>query len=469
MRLVIIGAGPTGLGAAIRWQELTGDPCLVLESGDRVGGLATSYTDENGFTWDLGSHLQFSHYEYFDRVLQNSIPEESWNKRTRSTWIWFDGQFIPYPFQLNLHRLRPAKRWECVEGLLDRPLPDDSSFAAWSESVFGREITRIFMRPYNEKLWACPMEQMSAEWISERVAVPELRQVLQSICQDEDHTTWGPNSTFRYPKEGGTGFVWKSVAKRLSADTIRLNTPVVSINSDTKTLTTRGGEQFSYDTLLSTIPMTALSKIVGSPFENILSGLRSTQTHIVGIGLKGRPPESLQGQCWSYFPQHDVPFYRMTVLSNLSERCVPGPEPHWSLMLEVSERNGVIQKDDLAREVIQCLQELKLVNDSDICSIWDRRLKHGYPVPTVDRDRILAPVHHWLEQRDIYSRGRFGAWKYEVSNQDHSFMQGVELIDRLRFGTAEPTHSSPNFVNSRFNAAPVSQPAQPVAQYEGGS
>jgi hypothetical protein len=60
-----------------------------------------------------------------------------------------------------------------------------------------------------------------------------------------------------------------------------------------------------------------------------------------------------------------------------------------------------------------------------------------------------------LEPRGIFSRGRFGCWKYEIGNQDLSLRQGVELVDRWMDGTDEgvpnPRHRSSGEKNSPWD------------------
>ena len=48
---------------------------------------------------------------------------------------------------------------------------------------------------------------------------------------------------------------------------------------------------------------------------------------------------------------------------------------------------------------------------------------------------MLAEALPWLREQKIWSRGRFGSYKYEVGNQDHSLMLGVECADNVLFGT----------------------------------
>ena len=69
VKYLIIGAGPTGLGAAYRLKELGENDFLVLEAEAYAGGLAASFKDNAGFTWDVGGHVVFSHYAYFDQLV----------------------------------------------------------------------------------------------------------------------------------------------------------------------------------------------------------------------------------------------------------------------------------------------------------------------------------------------------------------------------------------------------------------
>ena len=87
------------------------------------------------------------------------------------------------------------------------------------------------------------------------------------------------------------------------------------------------------------------------------------------------------------------------------------------------------------------LRACRMIDDSHtIVSRWHKRLEYGYPTPWYGRDAVLEPVNAQLTALDIYSRGRFGTWKYEVSNQDHSVMQGVEVVNHLLQGKAERTY-----------------------------
>lgn len=90
-----------------------------------------------------------------------------------------------------------------------------------------------------------------------------------------------------------------------------------------------------------------------------------------------------------------------------------------------------------------------IASRDDIVDTWHFTAPRGYPTPSLQRDQALEVVLPALEAAQIYSRGRFGAWKYEVSNQDHSLMQGVELIDRLAGAGEEQTVWKPDFVNTR--------------------
>ena len=459
-KYLIIGSGPTGLGAAYRLKELGVSDFRILEQEGYIGGLATSFVDPKGFTWDVGGHVQFSHYDYFDKLMHKALGDDGWLTHQRESWVWMKNRFVPYPFQNNIRYLPKDSMWNCLKGIIDNyqnPPADDTkpkNFEQWILATFGQGIADEFMLPYNFKVWAYPPSEMAYNWIGERVAVTDLKRVTENILYEKDDLSWGPNNTFQFPKFGGTGAIWKSVGENLIGNHFfDLNTKVTKIDADAKVVYMQNGETIGFDYLISTIPIDTLYRTIENAPEALTksaSELKHSRTNIVGIGLKGKPKPELATKCWMYFPENNSPYYRITVFSNYSPNNVPDINTQWSLMAETSESSAKpVDRELLISNTVKAMLEDGLIeNEADVVSEFLVSYEYGYPTPSVNRDEILNPLRTWCETKNIFSRGRFGAWKYEVSNQDHSLMQGVELINKLELGEAEITIDFPAIANA---------------------
>lgn len=84
---------------------------------------------------------------------------------------------------------------------------------------------------------------MNASWVGERVASPDIKLLARNVISGKVAPGWGPNATFRFPANGGTGGIWIAVAKTLPAKRTRFGEhgSVIHIDADAKTVHLKDG------------------------------------------------------------------------------------------------------------------------------------------------------------------------------------------------------------------------------------
>lgn len=142
---------------------------------------------------------------------------------------------------------------------------------------------------------------MQCSWLGERVAAPDLKTVTKNIILNKAAPNWGPNATFRFPAQGGTGSIWKAVASTLPQDRLWMGPQyqIVKIHSDKRMVILQNGLTIGYKKMISSMPIDNLTQCLGVPgLVRSTSKLCYSTTHIIGLGIRGERPCRIGDKCW---------------------------------------------------------------------------------------------------------------------------------------------------------------------------
>ena len=417
--LLIIGAGPAGLALA---RHYSGKKRL-LERESEVGGLCRSF-EIGGGIFDIGGHSFHTPHADVDHFVR-TLMGNNWSVQVRNAQVYFNREFIPYPFQQNFEKLNDKKVVEeCRNGVRSDP-QGAANLEDWIVARFGAGVATHFMLPYNRKLWARDLRRINCEWVGERVADPSTGHSTDSIGKRKPLQS---SSSVGYPAQGGFGEIYKTMAK--ACGPIGLNCDVVRIDPNEKILECKDGRVWHWGRLASTMPVPLLLKcMVGTPpsLQERANQLEAVALRILMILVVHPLPNAPQRVYVSHpaVPLHKAAFNH-TSSDSLRQR------PAHAIMCEISHsaEKPLPSDADLESATTEWLIDAGLVpSRGDIAKIVHFNTVFGYPVYTHNRAAIMGEIRAFLAAKHIYTLGRFGRWEYV--NSDECIRQGMELAHQL--------------------------------------
>lgn len=412
--VVVIGAGPAGIGAGIA----LGKRGLVLDSCQEVGGLARSIQLDDA-VFDLGGHSFHTPHAEIRELVFNTL--EMYEQR-RDARCYSHGVVIPYPFQANFRDIGDsAVVDECAKGLASAVgSKGASNFQEFIEQRFGAGIAKHFMLPYNQKLWGNDLKRLATDWVDERVAAPESGSE-NFVLKGGKRTPLQSTSTVAYPARGGFGEIILALARRV--EHLRLGENVLRLDPQRRELTTQNQQVIRWSRIVSTLPITKLLDIVPdvpAPLAYDVRRLEYLSLALVLIVINHPVDTSIQR---IYCAEPEMPFHKL-VLNHTSSPYLRSLRHH-GVMAEISYcADKLLPEGNLAAPVITGLLAIGIIKSLDeVRCTKVITVPHAYPIHTHEREAIIRRAKDWLEQRRIHTIGRFGEWTY--INSDEALHRGL--------------------------------------------
>jgi protoporphyrinogen oxidase len=430
MTVYILGGGPAGMAIADGLIDANAGPFVVLERGERLGGLAQTVPWGDAGAHDLGPHKIFSLDPALVKRVENLLSPSDWLTRDKVSSIYMRGHYLPYPpspfslagvfglpaFVKMVFGYGMAK----IATLLGSAEP--KTFEEDLESRLGAPLYDILFKPIAVKLWGDP-RTLDVKLSRGRVQTPALSEVIGRLLGIKKSSEFEA-LTFRYPK-GGLGRLWDAIAaKGNGKGEFRLGHTITGLDVSGGRVThihyTANGTNGSFelgadDYVVSSLPLALMAHLLKDAVPASIPALAQKVVNLndlLLVFLHVDKPDLVK-ESWVFIPDPAVAFHRLSE----QESFDPGMTPNGSIVcceIMSSDTRHFAQKtdDELIADALKGLADMGYtgftVKKKNVI-----RLPKSYPVFRPGYEEGLREILSHLDGfANLRTVGRQGAFNY---------------------------------------------------------
>jgi protoporphyrinogen oxidase len=308
--VAIIGGGLAGLTAA-RTLHDAGRNFILFEAADKLAGLASSFKDDEGFSYDFGAH--FITNRLADEV---GIGHECLTVKSYGERVWLGGKSYSYPFGLIAI---PRMSISGLRAKLAGSNGEDRNAREWFARRYGKALAEEIALPLIEAWSGASADELAPsvgdslpgsilKTLYLKAAAKATRRAV--ACGYSRELPEMASVYHVYPKNG-VSEICSKLAEGLE-DNIKLNTPVNEIRVENgRAAAVRSGDtEYPVSAVISTAPANILAKLVtGTDALNDVANFRFRPMIFVNLKLNGRGhlPDTVM-----WLPEKKFPFFRLT-------------------------------------------------------------------------------------------------------------------------------------------------------------
>ena len=417
VKYLVIGAGVSGLTFA----NYIKDDYLILEKENEVGGYCRTIR-KGDFIWDYAGHFFHFKTNEFKKIFEDNVDEKDIIYKEKCTKILYGGKMIDYPFQTNIHQLEKEEFIECLYDLFNKEEKESyTDFLNMLYGKFGKSITEKFLKPYNEKLYACDLHMLDTDAMGRFFPYANINQIINNMKSNEDVSY---NNKFLYPRNGAGSFI-DILYNKLDKNKVLLNTTIKTIDLDKKIVTTADNQIYQFEYLINTIPLNHfLNLFENSQYGELQEELSYNKVLVFNLGFNKKSKYTKEH--WIYIPSKDVNYYRIGFYDNILD------SDKLSMYIEIGfEKNAEIdEKKQLNLTLDNLLMQNIIDKDTKLEEYVSIIMDPAYVHINKDTELEISKLKEYLSRRGIYTIGRYGAWTY--SSMEDCMIAAKELAEDIK-------------------------------------